>query len=1236
MTSDLSKPKFFSYVEDAGHDCKVRLLLHGNPSANKQQNGPPKTYVGKIRKIPIVPVNSPVDVKSGTAPPVKGSGERPQLVMGPRSSVGVISGLPPPSALKGSGERVQRVLGPRSSVGIISGLPPPSSMKGSGERAQLVMGPRSSVGILSGFPPPSAMKVSGERAQIVMGPRSSVSVISGLLPPSALKGSGDLVPVVMPQKPPFDVQPRFFPRINGEFEKVPMKTVTKTSVATSTSPDDIQPEVPPTVKGTNGVVPIVTKKLPVVSYKSPVHVKPGVPPPVKGGGRVIPMAVKAPVDVKPGVPVAVRGGGETIPLVTTSKPSDVKSGVPPPPYKAGEMVPYVTTSAASGDVKSGTPTPVTDVWIRKSSIAVSKVSPVGSSSPIFVPVHVISSQAQKPLPQMQLVTSQVQNPHPQVQILNSQVENHPPQLQLKGTQGQKHPSQLQLLSTQVQKPYAPVQILASKAQVQNPNSQAQLLTSQAQVSVPQMVTTSQKYIMAPSSQQLLGPTQVLTTTHSQLIAAPTVVSSIGGNVTTVLRTVASPQIVTTSAQKVGSGLNSIPKIITGRLKPVQIIMHDVIDRTPKNIPIVDLKDEEPRDSEDKVPKTFQCAECSLHFSSKKELERHEDNHLGEVNYICDQCGKEFSTKRSLEDHLKFHASEKKFECDVCHKRFDYRDNLIFHMRIHGEVKNISIKCPICQKKFGNKSMRDIHMKKHSVEERNKHKICNNETTQASSPEKKETVFGCDVCDKTFPDKVALENHKVVHIKFERGPKLEVKKKPATVEATISPHECRSCLTVFNSDQSLRTHTATCGKVLTDTIVCAFCKKHYGIFKQSKDDGSQGMKFICEPCCTFLAQKSQVSGFTPRLENRFICNKCDKCFSNEVQLREHLRSHMPGKPVRCDLCSKNFGSLRALQVHRAARHAKKGALVSQTSHKIGFVANLPNSKTGETLTNSPLGVASSVRRFSGRRRKKRKRIERSKARNRKERLEYERRTKQKMLERSTESQVPHKRPRYDFEEVVDKGSSTEDADESISEAEEGKANSYEDDDEEYDSDLALGVPYEEDDDDDDDDFLETDLNVPLSDDDEEEEEDDDDDADFLDKEDLKNLEVTIKQEPVDNDENKTKVMENCTVFNAVPSKGKVSATALVIPDRVIKEEKPDEYEELDVQIKQEKETLEEMAIKEENVTIKEENLFAGEENDLESLQFPIKEEKVDESELVVEEEFEFTPFGGPLKEEPLGL
>ncbi|XP_064097968.1 uncharacterized protein LOC135209208 isoform X2 [Macrobrachium nipponense] len=1131
MASDLhNKPKFYSYFKDS-HDCKVRLRLHGNPSSNKQQNVPPKTYLGKINKIPPVPSKSPVEAKSGATPPLKENGEKAQLLVGPQSSVGVIPGLPPP-----------------------------------------------------------ALKENGVKAQFVMGPQSSVGVISGLSPPT-LKGNDDIIP---------------------------FKTITKVHVATST----VDPAMPQTVKGTNGVVPFVTKKVPVVSYKSPIHVKPGMPPPVQGSGEMIPFLVASnpAVEVKPGTSVPLKGGGEMIPLVAVSKSSEVKSQVAPPPNQ-GNMVPYMMTSSVDG--KSGIPSPMTDVWIRKGSIGtISKVSPMGASKSIFLPVHVLNSHAQKPLPQMQLVPSQVQNPHPQVQLLNSQVEKRSPQLQ----------------SSQSQ-----VQLLASKAKVKKPNPQAQLLTSQAQTSVPQMVTTSQKYIVAPSSTQFLGPTQVLTTSHSQLIAAPTVVSSVNGNVATVLRTVASPRIVTTSAQQIGSGLNSLPKVITGRLKPVQIIMHDVIDRAPTNIPLVDLKDEELYGSEDKFPKIFQCAECNLHFSNKKELERHEDNHLGEVNYICDQCGKEFSTKRSLEDHLKVHASEKKFECDVCHKRFDYRDNLIFHMRIHGDVKNISIKCPICQKKFGNKSMRDNHLKRHTVEERNKHKIVNSETTQASSPEKKETSFDCDVCDKTFSDKVALENHKVVHIKFDRGPKLEVKKKAATVEETTTStttFQCRSCLTVFNSDQSLRNHASTCGKALTDTIVCAFCKKHYGIFKQSKDDGSQGMKFICEPCCTFLAQKSQVSGFTPRLENRFICNKCDRCFSNELQLREHLRSHLPGKPVRCDLCSRNFESLSALQIHRAARHTKRAPLVSQTSLKIGFVTNVHNSKTVETASKSPPAVASSVRRFRGRRRKKRKRIERSKARNRQERLRYEMRNKEKVLERPTESQVPRKRARYDFGKVADKGSSTEDADESISEADEGKTNSYEDEDGEYDSDLALGVPYEEDDDDDDDDFIEPHLNVPPSDDDDDNGDDedvgDDNDEDLFNKEAMKDLEVTIKQEPIDHDENKTKVMENCTVFNAVPSKGKVSATALFIPDRVIKEEKPDDYEELDVQIKQEKETMEEMVIKEENVTIKEENLFSQEENDLDSLQFPIKEEKLDESELPMEEEFEFTPFGGCVKEEPLGL
>ncbi|XP_068216067.1 uncharacterized protein [Palaemon carinicauda] len=1107
MASDLDKKTYFSYLP-TGPGGKIRLLVHDSAPGSEDRNSTPKTFIGKVTKVPVSSAES-VGVIRSMAPPLKGIGETTQLVMGTKSTVGVLSGLPLPG-LSGGKDSIPFVMVSKASGDVKTGTPLP---------------------------------VNGNGAiPFVMVSKASTNVLSRPLP------------------------------VIGKMEKV---------------------EDP-----TYGFLPRPKRGRPRGSK-----------------ARVVtpyPLVSKTPNDGKSEIPWEMRGNGENVLYAVPSKaPVDVKPGNPLP-LKTDEVYPFVMTSQPPDGISGVVPSMKDVLWKGKSStVSISKVSTVGSSQSVFVPVHVISSPSQNPVQQMQLTNSLVRHPYPQMQLVDTQVQKSPPQVQVLKSRVGNPPSQTQLQGVHVQNSSAQIKFLST--QVQKPHTQ--LLTTQAPMPVPRIAPASQRYIVGHSPHQILGQ-HVLTTAQSPLVMAPSAASS-GNDVTTVVRTLVSPHVVAATSQYPGVGSKpSLPKVITGRIKPIQIITKGVVDTPLEDIPIVDLKEEESLDKYDKCTKPFQCSECGLLCADEKALEQHENNHLGEVNYICDQCGKEFSTKSSFEEHLKLHATEKKFECDVCHKKFDYRDNLIFHMRIHGGIKSFSAKCPICQKKFGNKSMRDSHLKNHTVEELRQYKQANSEIVP---PPKNDVSYQCDVCSKAFPDKVSLENHKVVHIKYKRGPKLELKRK-AILEGV--KHSCEHCKKSFNSTQSLKSHLDVCEeKNKSNSVACAFCKKHYGVINQSKDDGSQGMKFICEPCCTFLAQKSQVSGFTPRLENRFICNKCDRCFESEAQLRDHLKSH---KPVRCFLCNKNFPSFSALQEHKVSQHGQ------------GRVKHLRGRRSLATKSNSPISGDRAGAKLK--RRKKRKRIERSKSRNRIERMQYEQKLEEKrmvMMEAAENFEVPYKKARFQVD-----GGNISSAEEVMYSGDERKVGSFgeDEDSDDYDSDPNLGVPAEEDDDDDDDDFLESNQHTNVVDDDDnfddEDFDDDDEDEDLglFNKKCMKNLEVTIKQEPDDNEDNKAKVMGNFTVFNALPSKVKVNATPSLIPENEIKQEKPDDYEELDVQIKQEKEFMEEATVKEENVMIKEENTFMEEEILEESLLFPIKEEKLDESDLLVEDEYEFTPFGNPVKEE----
>ncbi|KAK7081070.1 hypothetical protein SK128_002169 [Halocaridina rubra] len=323
-----------------------------------------------------------------------------------------------------------------------------------------------------------------------------------------------------------------------------------------------------------------------------------------------------------------------------------------------------------------------------------------------------------------------------------------------------------------------------------------------------------------------------------------------------------------------------------------------------------------------------CPECHTKFDTSEECALHEKEHEKESNYICDQCGDSFGIKKTLIAHLQKHKVEKKFECDKCHKKFDYRDNLLYHMRIHRDME--SHECGVCKEKFRSIFLLEEHKKKHMIAVQDKNNSQRVYLLPVGKGMKGEVfatpitdkpivpVFACDVCNKKFADKPSLETHKVIHIKHPRGPKMMIRKKGLQPQQLSSQlYICPKCSSRFHNKKSRNAHMAECKVVKSGPHVrCAFCKKMYPNSSVVKNDSPDNMKFICESCCTFLAQKSQVSGFTPRLENRFICNKCDKCFSSEEELRRHIHTHVSEFYYTCYKCVEPqcFLTKKALHEH----------------------------------------------------------------------------------------------------------------------------------------------------------------------------------------------------------------------------------------------------------------------------------------------------------------------------------
>ncbi|CAN9514088.1 unnamed protein product [Ophioblennius macclurei] len=276
--------------------------------------------------------------------------------------------------------------------------------------------------------------------------------------------------------------------------------------------------------------------------------------------------------------------------------------------------------------------------------------------------------------------------------------------------------------------------------------------------------------------------------------------------------------------------------------------------------------------------SFKCVKCTERFASEQELfvhikEKHEEL-LREVNKyvledteqinrereenqgsVCKYCGKVCKSSNSMAflAHIRTHTGSKPFMCKICNFATAQLGDARNHVKRHLGMREY--KCDICGWAFVMKKHLSTHLLgKHGVGQR------------------KERKFECELCERSFSEKWALNNHMKLH----SGEK---------------PYKCAwpSCHYAFLNLSAMKDHYRT----------------HTG-----------EKSYLCDLCGfaggtrhALTKHRRQHTGERP-----FKCKLCNFASTTQSHLSRHKRVHTGEKPYRCPWCDYRSNCAENIRKH----------------------------------------------------------------------------------------------------------------------------------------------------------------------------------------------------------------------------------------------------------------------------------------------------------------------------------
>ena len=268
-------------------------------------------------------------------------------------------------------------------------------------------------------------------------------------------------------------------------------------------------------------------------------------------------------------------------------------------------------------------------------------------------------------------------------------------------------------------------------------------------------------------------------------------------------------------------------------------------------------------------KPYQCDKCPAKFANKGSLNVHKVIHSDERDFKCKTCNKLFKTKAFLKRHSLIHLDARPYVCEECGNSFKDPSTLISH-RKDQHSQFLPFNCHTCKKGFSKENKLKLHIKTHDEYYAPKPKMILNR-------DNKRKAFSEEEKDKLLERVGQIGMNRTAR---EQGVSSSVILSWSNVRR--EKFKCDECDRSFKNSYVLRIHIFGTHKKQKKFNAHSFDYKfREKVVQYAKEHSLQ------ETSKEFNIVERSIQRWVKLFKNAFTCLVCQRVFSNQLNVREHL-------------------------------------------------------------------------------------------------------------------------------------------------------------------------------------------------------------------------------------------------------------------------------------------------------------------------------------------------------------